>query len=102
MKNHSTLALEVIRKHPRSFMWGTVLRVHDIGSYTLVEYEHRHAYKDEGVQFHVYVDGKDTRMSETTLDNALLYAIAHKHLELNTASYMAKGAGKLLGVEASP
>ncbi len=90
-----TTDLEVIRNRPRAFTWGTVLKVHDIGPYTIVEFQHR----EEGVAFHVYVDGKDTSNSTSTLESGLIYAIARKNLEVNEARWMAIGARKLLGLK---
>ena len=76
-------------------MWGVVHAIHEIGSYTIVEYtgpndgaEHR---------FHPYVDGQDTNHSEHTLEAALLLAMARKNLEPNRANYMADAAEQLLG-----
>ena len=77
-----TTDLEVIRERPRLFTWGTILHVHDIGSYTIVEYKDN---KDGKPLFHVYVDNKSTNTSTTTLEGALVYAIAYKHLEINEA-----------------
>ena len=90
-----TTDLEVIRNHRGQFTWGTIQKVHDLGPYTIVEYENR---TDRQVLFHVYVDGKSTGNATTTLEGAILLAIGRKHLEANTARYMAQGACKLLGV----
>lgn len=94
-----TTDLEVIRKHKGSFTWGPILGIHDIGPYTIVEFEPR---TRGGVSFHVYVDGKCTNNSTATLEGALLLAMARKHLEPNEARFMAMGACKLLGIKGEP
>jgi hypothetical protein len=91
-----TTDLEVIRKHAGQFTWGTILKVHDFGPYTIVEYTDR---SRGDILFHVYVDGKSTSNSSSTLEGAILLAIARKNLEPNTARFMAMGACKLLGVK---
>lgn len=92
---NTSTELSVIRKYPHRFTWGSIDKIHDIGPYTIVEYKTRESAE---IAFHVYVDEKNTSSSTATLEGALLLAIARKHLEVNTARYMAMGACKLLGV----
>ena len=92
-----TTDLDVIRKHRARFTWGSVQEIHDIGPYTLVEYISRDG--KEETSFHVYVDGKSTSNSASTLEGAMILAIAKKHLELNEDRYMAMAACKVLGVK---
>ena len=91
-----TTDLEAIRNHKAKFTWGVILKVHDVGPYTIVEYEDRN---DRTTKFHVYVDGKATNNSTSTLEGALMLAMARKHLEPNEARFMAMGACKLLGIK---
>lgn len=92
-----TTDLDIVRKERSRFTWGTVLEVHDVGRYTIIEYRQRD--NEEAIFFHVYVDGKSTSNSTTSLDGALLIAIAMSNLEPNEARYMAMGASKLLNVK---
>lgn len=92
-----TTDLDIVRKNPRLFTWGTVVKIHDVGSsYTVIEYQH---HRD--TRFHVYVDGQCTSNSCHTLEGALLLAIGRKHLEVNEARFMAMAATKLLGIKES-
>lgn len=93
---NTTTDLEAIRKTPSLFTWGRINQIHDIGSYTIVEYEDR---TTKETSFHVYVDGRSTHNSTGTIEGALLIGMARKHLEVNEARYMAMGAAKLLGID---
>jgi hypothetical protein len=96
LSRKTTTDLNVIRNNPRRFTWGQVAKIHDIGPYTIVEFV-RHDSTE--VCFHLYVDGKDECSSCSTLDGALVLAIARKHLEANEARFMAMAATKLLGIK---
>lgn len=92
----NTTELNVVREFPQRFTWGKVTKFHEIGPYTIVEYTDRF---HQGVPaFHVYVDGECTSSSASTLEGALILAIAKKHLEANEARYMAMAACKLMGI----
>lgn len=90
--------LEDIRKTTGRFTWGTIMAFHDVGPYTIVEFI---SYDSSNqTAFHVYVDGKDTANSTSSLDSALVLAMAFKNVESkNEARFMAMGACKLLGVK---
>ena len=85
------------------FTWGTLVKIHDIGRYSFVEYK---AYEfiesqstgkfEEQSSFSVYVDGEATSSSCKSLEHALLYAIAYGKLEVNAARWMAMAAVKLM------
>jgi hypothetical protein len=99
--DNKTSDLLAVRLAPRRFMWGTVVKIHDVGDrYTLVEYMYAPISngKETATMFHVYVDGHSTNCNSATLDGALLIAIARARLGSNEAHYMAGGAAKLLGV----
>lgn len=93
----TTTDLRIIIKSPRLFTWGKVVQIQEMGSYTIVEYKD---HLTDATKFHVYVDGRDTSNSTPTLEGALVMAIAIKHLDSSEASHMARGACKLLGVNA--
>jgi hypothetical protein len=95
----STTDLATVRRTPSAFTWGTIRQIHDIGPYCLVEYTDRHNDRTPTTVFHVYVDGESTNNGFPTMDEALLYAIARKHLEINDARHMANGACRLFGIQ---
>jgi transposase len=101
----STTDLYTIRKHPNSFTWGRVEKIYDLTDYyTIVEYLPSSALKDGVVtqftQFHVYVEGKDTCRSSTSIEGAMLVAIAYGGFtNKNTADEMARASAKLLEIE---
>lgn len=108
--NRKTTDLQIISSQPHRFTWGRIRKFIHVGPYyTFVEYLVHPSPRDfEGagpgeqpepyVNFHVYVDGKDQAHSANTLEGALLIAMARKHLDPNTARYMAEAAGKILGL----
>jgi len=92
-----TTDFNVIKNHPLKFVWGKIVKVHKAGPYDIVEY-HPDSAPSETL-FHVYVDEQSTNWSATSIEGALLLAIAKKRLdEVNTATHMAQAAMKLLDV----
>ena len=91
----TTTDLDVVRRTPKLFMWGAVRKIHDIGPYCLVEY----VDQDNETRFHIYVNGQTTSTSCLTMDEALIFAIARKHLEINDARHMARAANRLFKIE---
>lgn len=68
------------------FPWGPIDQVHEVGPYQIVEYRRDMSnfagsdYSEHGrVQFHPFIDGKDTSRSFDTLDAALVGAVAYRH-----------------------
>jgi hypothetical protein len=101
MERKSTTDLSTVRSQPDRFTWGQVFKVHDVGTrYSFVEYEPRLEFAlKTGRSFHIYVDGTSLGRSTSTLEGALIYAIAFANLkEVNLASHMAAAAAKLLDV----
>jgi len=100
--NYDTTNLEEIRNGAR-FTWGRVVKIHDIGRYSFVEFYGR-AYEnghptgklEEKTSFHVYVDGKSQSNSCGSLESALILAIAFDKLEINHAWHMASAVNKIL------
>ena len=90
-----TTDLEVIRRYPRRFTWGPVTAMHDVGRYSLLEFEDAEGRR----AWHVYVDGKDTHRSGSTLESAMLTAIAFSKFEnKNVADERARCAAVLLSM----
>ena len=90
--------LALVRETPSLFIWGRIKKIHDVGSYTLVEYVNDH---NETTLFHIYVNGKNTSNGAHTLEAAMLFAMAWNHLEANEARYMARAACKLFELKDS-
>lgn len=88
--------LEEVRRSPGRFAWGRVVAFHEIGRYTLIEYQRLSDELDVKTAFHVYVDGKSTSQSASSIESALIHAIALGKLEVNSARWMVIGALKLL------
>ena len=95
--NEKTTDLPIIRSRPGLFIWGKVIKIHDVGPrYTLVEYDDSKRER----RFHVYVDGKSTSAGAKTFDGAMLYALARGNFDNpNTAHDAAWAMGRILGVE---
>ena len=96
MNKDLTTNLERIRRAPMSFTWGNPVAFHDVGRYTIVEYIREG--KDESEKaFHVYVDGRSTNNACSTLEKALILAIAFGSGQgINIAGHMAQAACRLL------
>lgn len=76
-----------------NFVWGEIQKVHTVGDIQIVEYASRH--EDNKTQYHIYVDGKDSRLASNTLDEAILGALGFKYDGRN--SQFAYFALKMLG-----
>jgi hypothetical protein len=97
-----TTDLERVRRTPARFTWGKVLAIHDIGRYTIAEYKPRkvgHNDTPAELAFHVWVDGRCTHSSESTLERALVLAIAHGTQQGNAASHFAVACYKILDLK---
>ena len=70
----------------RKFPWGPIDKVHQVGPYQIVEYRRDMSnsgmtsdFSEHGrVQFHPFIDGRDTSCCFNTLDAALAGAIAYR------------------------
>lgn len=76
-----TTDLDKIRKG-EPFTWGAVTEIIDVGPYTILRYQSSDI--NRGEMFHGYVDGQDTHISSTSLDEILTQCIARKHEGLNS------------------
>ena len=82
---HDTCDLKIIRDHAHRFCWGTPIKFHDFGRYTVLEY---HPWKVDGCtcitgspdtsvrEFKPYVDGQEISTSWGTLEAAVVHALA--------------------------
>lgn len=78
----------------REFSWGPVQAIHSINGIEIVEYlvdnsnlsnPSEHSVRRHGRPgFHVYIDGRGTSNTYNNLDSALVAAIAHRRLGLNS------------------
>ena len=80
------------------FSWGSVVKTHCIGDYQILEHRNKFLYKDK-TSFHAYINFKDTNCSYSSLDEALIGAIAQNNLEVNEARYATRFILKMLGME---
>ena len=78
----TTTDLNILRDHPEQFTWGRIIKIMEIGDYTIAEFHHRH--HESMVEYHLWINGKDTRTSYDSLDSALAGAIARKYEGCNT------------------
>jgi len=62
------------------YTWGKVRRVHEISNFIILE--------DERINFHIYIDYKDACRSASTLDMAIVAALAYKYDSNNTKADM--------------
>ena len=79
----TTTDLKVIRKAGIDlrfvpFTWGRPIKLHEIGPYSILEYESIFNGKSEGICFHIWIDGSNTSRSEESLDSALALAIGYR------------------------
>ena len=97
--------------HPRpnlkTFTWGPIRRVHEVGSYTIVEYEFTvpndcagRKKGDKEIRFACYTRDHDLCESAMSLDMALLICIANRAGGFGQHSSLAYACGKLLDIEA--
>jgi len=75
----NTTDLKILKKYPHKFTWGRIIYIHEIGSYSIAEYEEIMNRKSTGkILYHIWVDGRDDSESCESLEAALATAIAHK------------------------
>lgn len=86
-----------------NFPWGPIVDTHEVGNFVIAEF-HPEIFKDNigtkkydktTTNFHVFINGKSTSRSYSSLDMALIGAICIKHEGLNTQAphYIAKMIG---------
>lgn len=81
---------EKLRLITEEYTWGKVVNIHSVGDYQIVE-----AIKDNKTHWHGYIDYKDTNVSYTSLDSALVGCIGIKYEGGNgrAAMYFSKMIG---------
>ena len=84
----------VTQKGPdgQKFVWDRVSAWHEIGEYVIAE--------TSGGKFHPYVCGCDTSHTFSTLDEALVYAIAYRNMEVNAAGWATRFFAVVLKLDA--
>jgi hypothetical protein len=91
----------VVKARPGRFVWGKIVQWHEVGRYQIVEYFPAFAssrppeYEDQA-KFHIYLDKKSTHTGASTLESALVIAIAMGNLEVNHARHMSTACLKIL------
>ena len=81
-----------VQGNKKEFVWGPVVKVHEIGEYSIVEYRPQifkdscgtGKYEEEKTNFHPYINGKDTNRSFESLDDAIIGTICYKVDSNNT------------------
>lgn len=58
----------------REYHWGEVIKIHCVGEYQIVE-----AIEDNKIHWHGYINYKDTNISYSSLDSALIGCIGYKY-----------------------
>jgi hypothetical protein len=101
MRSIDTTDLEQLR-NGASYTWGSLIKIHDIGRYSIVEYKPRKIGISDRIQevgFGCYVDGEKLSTSSNTLEGALILCIAQGSIkETNEARHMAYAAYKVLSL----
>jgi hypothetical protein len=110
-----TTNLAAIHEEPDRFSWGRVRAIHDVGTFTIVEFNRRPLREgeadtdpakglsadtaSEAIRFYVYVEGRPTASSTDSFEEALILALAFKGAKMdpNAARWAALYAAKMLG-----
>ncbi len=99
-----TAEYAVVKVRPGRFVWGKIVAWHEVGRYQIVEYlpnvpnSSPREYSDQP-SFHVYVDKDDKSTGASSLESALVIAVAMGNLEINHAHHMSTACLKVLGID---
>ena len=100
-KFNKGMSQEQIEKFP----WGRVLKVHEVGDISIVEYAERKVVscticnKETGGRiYHPYVNGEDTSHSFESLYQALIFAVVYKYMGLNQSA-LVWGIFRAIGID---
>ena len=102
-EDQSSTDYAIVRVRPDRFTWGKIASWHDVGRYSIVEYKpyvlnsSPPALKEDNL-FHIYVDKKSQGTSASSLESALVTAIALGCLEVNHAHHMSTACLKILEI----
>lgn len=100
-----TADMDVIRIRPHLYVWGEVVKIHDIGRYTIVEHDSYPATNSKEPSqrsFAIYVDGENKHTSALSMDKALLLAVAFGNLDVNAAHWAGRFAADMMGIRRDP
>jgi hypothetical protein len=86
--------LETLRKEPHRFSMGKIKEFIDVGEYTIVKYT-----AGETVAFTSYVNGKSTPTAMSSLDGALLVAMAYRTQSRHCAHMLAIAMGRIVNIQ---
>lgn len=90
----------VVKARPDRFVWGKVVAWHEVGRYQILEYSRQDDESEEPRRcFHVYVDKVGHNTSASSLESALVIAVALGRLEVNHAHHMSTACLKVLELE---
>jgi hypothetical protein len=96
--NNDTTELSELKKG-KPFTWGKIVKFHEYGIYTIGEYIESDKFSKDGVRetlFHIWVNGKSTSHSSSSLESAIIDAISYEHDGANSqAGYFFK---KMIGL----
>ena len=86
----TTVDLEKI-KSGSPFVWGEVVKIHEISEYAIIEYHpfvcRNHIGTGEisqDTEYHIYISGENQSVSTRTLDEALVTCVARKYDGINS------------------
>ena len=71
--------LHEVKDNSVEFTWGEIIKFYEIEEYTIASYNTDNKQKKKTVEFHAWVDKKDTCRSYNSLEEAIVGAIAYKH-----------------------
>ena len=97
----TTTDLNVLRERPDLYVWGEIIKIHDVGRYAIVEhddYPASNAKRPSQRTFAIYVDGENRCTSADSMDKALLLAVAFGNLEVNAARWAGRFAADMMGI----
>ncbi len=99
--NDLTSDYTAVKARPSCFIHGRMIRWHHIGRYSILEHNpfgvgKKSTVPRDEVHFHVYVDEESRNTSFSSLDSALVAAIAIGNLEINHARHMTTACLKVL------
>lgn len=94
-QHEDTTELATIRRYPSRFMWGKLLKIHDVGDYTIVEAK----YAEEMTPtFHPYVEGRIINRTAPSLEGAILLAFGFARVGPVLGDTYAMAAAKLFNI----
>jgi hypothetical protein len=93
-----TSNLKDLRGKPERYVWGKIVKIHDIGEYSIIESINTFGEQPTmETEYHPYINEKNCMHGFTSMDAALAHAIAYKHDGCNTRAdrYFLRGIGAI-------